>query len=63
MCTDTRTQSGPHIAPKCVVVDDDDDDEANDDDRHKELSNISQSNNDSPSQPVPIPLHGHRSDV
>ena len=63
MCTDTSTQSGLHIAPKCVVHDDDDDDDASDDDRHKVLSNISQSNNDSLSQPVSIPLHGHRSDV
>ena len=62
MCTDTSTQSGLHIAPKCVVVDDDDDDDS-DDDRHKVLSNISQSNNDSLSQPVSIPLHGYRSDV
>jgi len=64
MCTDTTTQIGLHITPKCVVVvDDDDDDDASDDDRHKGLSNISQSNNDSLSQPVSIPLHGYRSDA
>ena len=64
MCTDTSTQSGLQIVPKCVVDDDDDDDgDASDDDRHKVLSNISQSNNDSLSQPVSIPLHGYRSDV
>ena len=59
MCTNTSTQSGLQIAPKCVVVDDDDDS----DDRHKVLSNISQSDNDSLSQPVSIPIHGYRSDV
>ena len=49
------------IAPKCVavVVNDDDDD----DDRHKVLSTISQTNNDSLSQPVSVPLHGYCSDV